>query len=100
MRRTFGPRRILDRSRVRILDFDFNGVAPEESFGTAPLWGLGQCLFFLHDGRTSDLLEAIRAHKSGDFWTGEAPEANGVVRNFNHLRENQKQDVLNFMRSL
>jgi CxxC motif-containing protein (DUF1111 family) len=76
------------------------GQAGPREFRTAPLWGLGQRLFFLHDGRASDLLEAIRAHKSGSFWTGEASEANGVVRNFNHLRENQKQDVLNFMRSL
>jgi transposase, IS30 family len=29
---------------------------------TAPLWGLGKRIFFLHDGRTKDLLEAIQAH--------------------------------------
>src|SRR5207245_2438548 len=40
------------------------GQAGPREFRTAPLWGLGQRLFFLHDGRTSDLLEAIRAHKS------------------------------------
>src|SRR5439155_690979 len=33
-------------------------------FRTAPLWGLGQRLFFLHDGRTSDLFQAIQAHSS------------------------------------
>jgi len=69
-------------------------------FRAAPLWGLGQRLFFLHDGRTSDLLEAIRAHKSGSIFTGDASEANAVIRNFNHLRANQQQDVLNFLRSL
>ena len=76
------------------------GQAGPREFRTAPLWGLGQRLFFLHDGRTSDLLEAIRAHKSGSLFAGDASEANAVIRNFNHLRENQKQDVLNFLRSL
>lgn len=76
------------------------GQAGRREFRTAPLWGLGQRLFFLHDGRTSDLLEAIRAHKSGSFFGGDASEANAVIGNFNHLRESQKQDVLNFLRSL
>jgi CxxC motif-containing protein (DUF1111 family) len=74
------------------------GQAGPREFRTAPLWGLGQRLFFLHDGRTSDLLEAIRAHQSGSFF--DASEANEVIKNFNRLRENQKQDVLNFLRSL
>ncbi len=76
------------------------GQAGPREFRTAPLWGLGQRLFFLHDGRTSDLLEAIRAHQSGGVFTGGASEANAVTRNFNGLRENQKQDILNFLRSL
>jgi CxxC motif-containing protein (DUF1111 family) len=76
------------------------GQAGPSEFRTAPLWGLGQRLFFLHDGRTSDLLEAIRAHQSGSRWTGDASEANGVVRNFDRLLQRQKQDVLNFLRSL
>jgi CxxC motif-containing protein (DUF1111 family) len=74
------------------------GQAGPREFRTAPLWGLGQRLFFLHDGRTSDLVEAIRAHKSGSFF--DASEANAVIKNFNHLKEAQKQDVLNFLRSL
>jgi len=76
------------------------GQAGPTEFRTAPLWGLGQRLFFLHDGRTSDLREAIRAHQSGSFFTFNASEANGVIKNFNVLQENQKQDVLNFLRSL
>ena len=76
------------------------GQAGPREFRTAPLWGLGQRIFFLHDGRTSDLREAIRAHRSGSFFTFNASEANGVIRNFNALQENQKQDVLNFLRSL
>jgi CxxC motif-containing protein (DUF1111 family) len=76
------------------------GQAGSTEFRTAPLWGLGQRLFFLHDGRTSDLREAIRAHQSGSFFTFNASEANQVIKTFNVLQENQKQDVLNFLRSL
>src|SRR5437867_686685 len=76
------------------------GQAGGREFRTAPLWGLGQRLFFLHDGRTSDLREAIRAHRSGSFFTRNASEANAVVKNFNGLSDAQKQDVLNFLRSL
>lgn len=70
------------------------GAAGPDQFRTAPLWGLGQRLFFLHDGRTSDLLQAIEDH------AGSGSEANAVIRNFNGLTENQKQDLLNFLRSL
>jgi CxxC motif-containing protein (DUF1111 family) len=70
------------------------GAASGNEFRTAPLWGLGQRIFFLHDGRTKDLLEAIAAHQSQD------SEANGVIRNFNALMDAQKQDILNFLRSL
>jgi CxxC motif-containing protein (DUF1111 family) len=70
------------------------GAAGPREFRTAPLWGLGQRIFFLHDGRTSDLKVAIREHLS------EGSEANAVVRRFNDLRESQKQDLLNFLRSL
>jgi CxxC motif-containing protein (DUF1111 family) len=76
------------------------GQAGPSEFRTAPLWGLGQRLFFLHDGRTSDLREAIRAHRSGSVLTFNASEANAVVRNFNRLQDGQKQDLLNFLRSL
>jgi CxxC motif-containing protein (DUF1111 family) len=69
------------------------GAGPDE-FRTAPLWGLGQRAFFLHDGRTSDLLDAIRQHASP------GSEANGVISRFHSLTEQQKQDILNFLRSL
>jgi CxxC motif-containing protein (DUF1111 family) len=70
------------------------GEAGPREFRSAPLWGLGQRLFFLHDGRTSDLIAAILAHSSN------GSEANGVVNNFNGLSEAQKQDLVNFLRSL
>ena len=76
------------------------GQAGPAEFRTAPLWGLGQRIFFLHDGRTSNLVRAIQEHSSGDAFHHNASEANGVVSNFNGLREGQKQDLLNFLRSL
>jgi CxxC motif-containing protein (DUF1111 family) len=76
------------------------GGAQGDEFRTAPLWGLGQRIFFLHDGRTTDLIQAIQAHKSvanGGFGPS---EANAVIDNFNQLSEPNKQDLLNFLRSL
>jgi CxxC motif-containing protein (DUF1111 family) len=70
------------------------GEANGREFRTAPLWGLGKRLFFLHDGRASDLIAAISAHASA------GSEANEVVANFAHLNEIKKQDLLNFLRSL
>jgi CxxC motif-containing protein (DUF1111 family) len=70
------------------------GNANGFEFRTAPLWGLGQRLFFLHDGRTSDLLQAIEAHSSS------GSEANQVIANFNALPNGAKQALLNFLRSL
>jgi len=62
--------------------------------------GSWEAYFFLHDGRTSDLLVAIQEHRCGSTRGGDASEANEVVGNFNHLGERQKQDLLNFLRSL
>lgn len=70
------------------------GNAAGDEFRTAPLWGLGQRLYFLHDGRTADLLQAIQAH------SGDGSEANATINAFNHLSEADKQDLLNFLRSL
>ena len=70
------------------------GDATGSEFRTAPLWGIGQRIFFLHDGRTSDLLQAILPHKSA------GSEASMVIDNFNALSTNQQQDLLNFLRGL
>jgi hypothetical protein len=51
------------------------GAAGPDQFRTAPLWGVGQRLFFLHDGRTSDLQQAILAHASASGCQG--PQAQG-----------------------
>ena len=74
-------------------------AGPRES-RSAPLWGLGKRVFFLHDGRTSNLIEAIEAHHSGNVFFGTASEANLVISLYSVLLEGQKQDLLNFLRSL
>lgn len=76
------------------------GAAGGDQFRTAPLWGLGQRIFFLHDGRTSDLVQTIQAHGSNGNHQYPASEANGVVNNYNRLTSSQQQDLLNFLRSL
>ena len=70
------------------------GGAGPNQFRTAPLWGLGQRLFFMHDGRTTDLIQAIESHSSG------GSEANMVIKKYNRLKESNAQDLLNFLRSL
>jgi CxxC motif-containing protein (DUF1111 family) len=70
------------------------GSAGPDEFRTAPLWGVGQRVFFLHDGRTTDLVEAIEDHKS------QGSEADRVIEHFNRLKTQEKQDVINFLRSL
>jgi CxxC motif-containing protein (DUF1111 family) len=70
------------------------GAAGPDEFRTAPLWGVGQRLFFLHDGRTADLMQAIASH------AGPQSEANRVISKFRMLNPSQVQDLLNFLRSL
>jgi CxxC motif-containing protein (DUF1111 family) len=79
---------------VGLADGIHQGGAGPNQFRTAPLWGLGQRLFFLHDGRTTDLIQAIQSHSSS------GSEANMVIHKFNTLKASQVQDLLNFLRSL
>ena len=76
------------------------GQAKGDEFRSAPLWGLGQRIFFLHDGRTTDLKFAIREHRSAANETYEDSEANASVNLFDALSEQSKQNLLNFLRSL
>jgi CxxC motif-containing protein (DUF1111 family) len=94
---------------VGLADNITQGLAQGDMFRTTPLWGVGQRLFFLHDGRTNDLLVAIRAHASGDDGdqnsqggnSGYPPsEANGALRRFEALSAADKQSILDFLRSL
>lgn len=77
------------------------GLANGNQFRTAPLWGVGQRLFFLHDGRTSNLVDAINAHGG---------EATRVINNFKgesiggdaqfNLTAIERQNLVYFLRSL
>jgi len=70
------------------------GGAGGDQFRTAPLWGLGQRIFLLHDGRTTNLVSAIHSHNS------RGSEASTVEGHYESLSPNQRQDLLNFLRSL
>jgi len=70
------------------------GTAVSDEFRSAPLWGLGQRIYLLHDGRTVDLIQAISQHASP------GSEANAVVAAFQSLSASDMQDVLIFLRSL
>ena len=113
-----------------LADGVMQGVAGPDQFRTAPLWGLGQRLFFLHDGRTTDLVQAIQAHSSNplicvataatqtftvtfplngnataSFLPSSATascgsEANAVIASYNKLSPGDQQNLLNFLRSL
>ena len=83
-----------------LADDILQGGAEGDEFRTAPLWGLGQRIFFLHDGRAGDLVQAILAHQSPASGRFQASEANRVVDRYRGLGEPQKQDLFNFLRSL
>jgi hypothetical protein len=83
-----------------LADDIIQGAAGPDEFRTTPLWGVGQRLFFLHDGRTSDLVEAINQHASQADGNFPASEANAVVDNFRRLSPIDKQAILDFLRSL
>jgi CxxC motif-containing protein (DUF1111 family) len=85
---------------ANLADDIIQGQAGPDEFRTTPLWGVGQRIFFLHDGRTADLLEAIQSHSSAATSGYPASEANGVVQNFNKLSPASKQAILDFLRSL
>ncbi len=70
------------------------GSAGPDEFRTAPLWGVGQRIFFLHDGRTTDLVRAIEDHSSP------GSEANQTIEAFKRLNVEQRQDIINFLRAL
>ena len=76
------------------------GQAGGDEFRTAPLWGVGQRIFFLHNGSTSDIVAAIELH-AGNCSPGQVcSEATQVITTFNNLQPQQQQDIVNFLRSL
>jgi CxxC motif-containing protein (DUF1111 family) len=74
------------------------GAAGGDQFRTAPLWGVGKRIFFLHDGRSTPanggLVNAIAAHGS------RGSEARTVVRKFTQLSAGDQQAIVDFLRSL
>jgi len=104
---------LLHHMGATLADNIIQGKAGADEFRTTPLWGIGQRLFFLHDGRTNNLLTAIEDHFSaagsdgGDNPAKDSQshsygpsEANTVVQRFNNLSERDKQSILDFLRSL
>jgi CxxC motif-containing protein (DUF1111 family) len=83
---------------TRLADNVSQGSAGPDEFRSAPLWGAGQRIFFLHDGRAGPanggILRAILEHSSP------GSEANAVINRFQNLSAGQRQDVLNFLRAL
>jgi hypothetical protein len=87
------------------------GLATGDMFRSTPLWGVGQRRFFLHDGRTDDLLVAIGAHYSAPSSCEDGDrrgpptcygpsEANAVIARFKALPADDQQAILDFLRSL
>jgi CxxC motif-containing protein (DUF1111 family) len=76
------------------------GQAGPDEFRTSPLWGIGQRLWFLHDGRTNNIVTAIEDHYSLGNSLYPNSEANQVITNFNSLSPKNQQDLVNFLRSL
>jgi len=86
-----------------LADNILQGAAGPDEFRTTPLWGVGQRIFFLHDGRTSNLLEAILAHAAGPDDSSEGfpqSEATAVIQRFRNLPVSDKQAILDFLRAL
>jgi CxxC motif-containing protein (DUF1111 family) len=77
-----------------LADVTTQGAAGPQDFRSAPLWGVGQRIFFLHDGRTTSLVTAIQAHSSS------GSEATKVIANFDALSVANQQAIVDFLRSL
>jgi len=79
---------------VGLADNVSQGGAGGDQFRSAPLWGVGQRIFFLHDGRTSNIITAINAHGSN------GSEANTSLNTAAALSFADQQNLVNFLRSL
>jgi CxxC motif-containing protein (DUF1111 family) len=74
--------------------------AQGDMFRTPPLWGIGQRMWFMHDGRTSNLITAINDHFCAANSQYQASEANTVINNYNALSPTLQQDIITFLRDL
>jgi CxxC motif-containing protein (DUF1111 family) len=89
---------LLHHMGPKLADGIVQGVAKSDEFRTTSLWGIGQRVFLLHDGRTTDLLVAILDHAGEG--TSDQSEADGVVDRFRRLTAARQQDIINFLRCL
>jgi CxxC motif-containing protein (DUF1111 family) len=83
---------------LELADNFYEGSATGTEWRTTPLWGLrlikeflGGVPYYLHDGRTSDLSEAIRLHGG---------EAAAARNRFLQLNERDRQALIKFLESL
>jgi hypothetical protein len=54
----------------------------------------------MHDGRTTDIVQAIQDHFCNANSQYQASEANAVVNAFNGLSQSNQQDLVDFLRAL
>jgi hypothetical protein len=54
----------------------------------------------MHDGRTTDIVQAIEDHFCNGNGTYPASEANTVIDGFNAATAKDQQDLVNFVRTL
>jgi CxxC motif-containing protein (DUF1111 family) len=74
-----------------LIDYMVQGAAGAADWRTTPLWGLSRKERYLHDGRTRDLEEVIELHSG---------EARAARARFRRLPEEDKHDLLEFLKSL
>jgi CxxC motif-containing protein (DUF1111 family) len=67
------------------------GDAQANEMRTPPLWGLRVSAPYLHDGRASNIEQAIRAHDG---------EALNARRRFENLPAAQRQQLIDFLKSI
>lgn len=90
---------LLHHMGARLADGIREEDAGPDDFRTAPLWGVSKRLFLLHDGRTSDLVEAILEH-SGEPYAGRRSEADEVVAHFRALTPQERDELVSFLKTL
>jgi CxxC motif-containing protein (DUF1111 family) len=91
---------LLHHMGAKLADDIVQGQAGPDEFRTAPLWGLGSRLFFLHDGRARDLDRAIEDHFDVGAPGVEPSEANRVIEEYHRLTPNDRAEILRFLRFL
>jgi CxxC motif-containing protein (DUF1111 family) len=75
-------------------DSVMQGMAAGNMFRSAPLWGTTTRQFFLHDGRTTSLADAVLYHDCA------GSEAHDVVNAFVALSTTDQDDILAYLRTL